>query len=110
MTREEWDILRKLDRKVGYITEVCRQVEGNQAAIDALTQEVCEIQEVLVDFRKILKFRATVKKCFRWGITVLFAAALTTYVNLTVTAYVNKREVPAKPPITVVKAHGSAGK
>lgn len=109
MLKEEWEILRALDRKVNYVTSVCRTIEGNSADIKALEKEVSDMKEVVDDFKDILERRRKFKRILYWGISVMVAAALTAGVNSYMGAYLPPRDNGAAVPDKIGDNHGGTG-
>lgn len=90
MNKLEWEILRNLDRRTRF---VAAEVHKNKLHGERL--EVLEIRlqnEVLPtvnSMKKILERRKRVRRYIFWVLSLIIAAAVTTYVNNSVTMYMS---------------------
>lgn len=100
MTREEWELLRNLDRRTQFLAGKMVEAEKRQERISHLEVQMTEVvMPTVEEVRKILAFRKKVHRVLLWGFSVAIGAAITTFVGDALKMYVlhdNRQVVHAR--------------
>lgn len=100
MERSEWDLIKDVDRKLRYIVQKCSKIDKHDKEIEELRLDIENMQEVFVEFEKILVIKRKIRRAVIWIVTLTLTAALTTYINY----YVNQALLQRDKEVQVEKA------
>ena len=81
MRKEEWEILRNLDRKTRFLVKEVVELKKESSRVDCLEFAVKDILNDMEEVREMLERRRKIRKVILWMLSIIIAAALTTFVN-----------------------------
>lgn len=90
MNKLEWEVLRNLDRRTRFVASEVHKIKLQGEKIDSLEIRLQnEVLPTVNSMKKILERRKRVRKYIFWVLSLIIAAAVTTYVNNSVTMYMS---------------------
>lgn len=88
MTKLEWEILRKLERRTRFMAAEVHTLKEQNVRVQKLEDTLTDFSESMRELERILKFRKTVKRILIWVLAIVVSATLTTFVNYKTQMYI----------------------
>lgn len=82
MDKNEWELLRRLDRRTRFLTKELVDAKEKDARFEYYaTQMEKVVMPTIEEFHAVLKFRRRVRHVILWAVSVALGAAITALIN-----------------------------